>query len=307
MLLIAVLLVASAAAATAAWAGGRALQRPPRRRLADAAAETAMRARPRLRAFVRSRLDAEVATGLGLTLALAAIVVAGLVVGLLAVAVTHVELLADIDSSAARWAHRDGGPRTRDVLDAVTTLATTPVVLALGVVVGLRELVRLPNRSIPAFLLLVTLGDSLITNVVKQIVGRARPDITPAAASLGPSFPSGHSSTAAAFYAALALLAARGRPGGVRALLAAAAVGIAVAVACSRVMLDLHWLSDVVAGLALGWGWFAACAIAFGGRLLRFGEPVEEAAGLRPGTLRGVGSRIRPRARSSAPRAPGRG
>jgi membrane-associated phospholipid phosphatase len=35
------------------------------------------------------------------------------------------------------------------------------------------------------------------------------------------------------------------------------------------VLLDLHWLSDVVGGLALGWGWFALCAGMFGGRLLR--------------------------------------
>jgi len=37
----------------------------------------------------------------------------------------------------------------------------------------------------------------------------------------------------------------------------------------------VHWLSDVVAGLALGWAWFAVCAIAFGGRLLRFGATAE--------------------------------
>jgi membrane-associated phospholipid phosphatase len=49
------------------------------------------------------------------------------------------------------------------------------------------------------------------------------------------------------------------------------AVGIAVAVAASRVLLDVHWLTDVIGGLALGWAWFAACAVAFGGRVLRFG------------------------------------
>jgi hypothetical protein len=44
------------------------------------------------------------------------------------------------------------------------------------------------------------------------------------------------------------------------------------------VLLDVHWLSDVVAGVALGWAWFAVCAIAFGGRLLRFGAGAEQAA-----------------------------
>jgi membrane-associated phospholipid phosphatase len=43
------------------------------------------------------------------------------------------------------------------------------------------------------------------------------------------------------------------------------------------VLLGVHWLSDVIAGLALGSAWFCVCAIAFGGRLLRFGAPAEEA------------------------------
>ena len=126
-------------------------------------------------------------------------------------------------------------------------------------------MIRVPSRWIPVFLIVVPVGDSLVTNTVKGIIDRARPTIDPAAATLGPSFPSGHSSTAAAFFAALALLAWRRRPAHVRNVLAGAAVGIAVAVACSRVLLDLHWLSDVVAGLALGWAWFAVCAVAFGG------------------------------------------
>lgn len=39
----------------------------------------------------------------------------------------------------------------------------------------------------------------------------------------------------------------------------------------------VHWFSDVVAGLLLGWAWFSLCSIAFGGRLLIFGLPVAEA------------------------------
>ncbi len=128
------------------------------------------------------------------------------------------------------------------------------------------------------FIVAVVGGEELLTQTVKHLADRVRPTFNPAAASLGPSFPSGHSATAAAFYAMAALLLGRwhGRP--TRAVLAGLAVGIAVAVATSRVLLDVHWVSDVIAGLALGWAWFCVCAIAFGGRILRFGAAAETAA-----------------------------
>ena len=59
-------------------------------------------------------------------------------------------------------------------------------------------------------------------------------------------------------------------------------------VAGSRVLLGVHWLSDVIAGLALGCAWFSICAIAFGGRLLEFGSTAEEVA--RVATRRDVGT-----------------
>ena len=121
-------------------------------------------------------------------------------------------------------------------------------------------------------------GDVLLVNTIKGILDRVRPTFDPIAERLGPSFPSGHSAAAAAFYAAAALVLARRRPPRVRALLAGGAVTIAVAVACSRVMLGLHWMSDVIAGLAFGWAWFGICAIAFGGRFLVLGAPVQQAA-----------------------------
>jgi undecaprenyl-diphosphatase len=277
-MLIAVLVGVALAAAGVAFAAAQTALRTWWGRAPAAAAAEAIEAHTGVRRFVHNRIEAEALTGLALTVALVVIVGAGLVVAALAVAVRHAEWLSDGDSAAALWANRHTGSLQHRLLEDVSTLATTGGVIVIAVVVGAVEWARVPSRMIPAFLAVVTIGDSVVTHVVKAAIDRARPAIDPVAATLGPSFPSGHSSTAASLFAAVALLAGRRRGVRARAALAAAAVGLAVAVACSRVMLDLHWTSDVVAGLALGWGWFAACAIAFGGWLVEFGAPVERAA-----------------------------
>jgi undecaprenyl-diphosphatase len=107
-----------------------------------------------------------------------------------------------------------------------------------------------------------------------MLVDRTRPDINRLTGWSGPSFPSGHSANAAAGFAALALILGRNRSRRAKAVLAGLGMGLAAAIAASRVLLGVHWLTDVVAGLSLGWAWFSLSAIAFGGSLLRFGEPV---------------------------------
>jgi undecaprenyl-diphosphatase len=185
--------------------------------------------------------------------------------------------LAAIDNSVAKWGNRRASPLSNHVLNGVTQLGSIYVVIVLAVVLVAAELFRTRNRWIVLFVFAVVAGEELLATVIKDIVDRTRPAFNPAAATLGPSFPSGHTTTAAAFYAACALLLGRRRPRAARAVLAGGAVGIAVAVASSRVLLDVHWLTDVIGGLALGWAWFTLCSIAFGGRLLRFGVVAEVA------------------------------
>ena len=204
-------------------------------------------------------------TGLALSAAVALMIAGGFVVALLAFLVRRHAGLRSIDSSAAAWGNDHATHLSTRLLTWVTDLGDWPLLAIIGVAIVLYELRRAPNRWIVPFVLVVVLGDKLITNGIKDLVDRARPTLNPIAETLGPSFPSGHSSTAASFYAALALILARGRGRQARALLAGAPAGIAVAVAASRVLLDVHWVSDVIAGLMLGWAWFALCAIAFGG------------------------------------------
>jgi undecaprenyl-diphosphatase len=255
----------------------------PRRGVAPPVVETAREAGlhatgPTARRALRAaRLDPERATGLALTLAVAAILLGGLVLALLTVVVRSTDLLAGIDTSAAEWGDRHATAWSHDAITLITGLGGTWGVVIAAVAVATVEIARTRNRWVVPFLLAVMVGDTLLTEAIKALVDRARPELEAVAATLGPSFPSGHTSTAAASWAAFALVA--GRWWGPRAwpALAGTAVGIAVAVAVSRVLLNVHWLTDVLAGLALGWAWFAVCAVAFGGRVLRFGATAEAA------------------------------
>jgi membrane-associated phospholipid phosphatase len=223
------------------------------------------------------RLDPQAATGLALTLAFAVIVLGGLVLAVLAYLVRGNTEVARIDSSVAEWGARNASGFTTDVLTAITHVGEPTVVIALAALVAIAETIRTRSRWVLPFMALVVAGNGLVTTTIKQLADRARPPLNPIAESLGPSFPSGHSSWSAAFLAATALLATRGRNRRARALIAGACAAAAVSVAATRVLLDVHWLSDVIAGLALGSAWFCVCAIACGGRLLRFGAPAEQA------------------------------
>jgi len=239
-------------------------------------AEEAVR-HPWFARLLRGRLDPGTATGLALTVALAITVVGGVALGALAYLVRSSGYLTRLDASVGGWANDHAVAWSTQLIQFVTDLASTPAAILVLLVVIVVEMIRAPNRWVPPFLITVLVGEVLLVNIVKQLLDRVRPSFNPVAATLGPSFPSGHSATAAALYASVALVLARKRSPRVRALLAGGAAGIAVGVATSRAMLDVHWMSDVIAGLAFGWAWFSICAVAFGGRFLNFGAPLEKA------------------------------
>ncbi|HEY2331222.1 MAG TPA: phosphatase PAP2 family protein [Acidimicrobiales bacterium] len=232
---------------------------------------------PRLRTLLAREIDPATATGLVLTVATAALLAGAVAVGLLLLMVQSHAGLAKWDLSLARWGGANATSSSTRVLRDISLIGGTAGSLVLATVVGVLEYRRRPNRAIPLLLSLTVLGQFAIVNGIKVLVGRERPDILRLTGFSGSSFPSGHSAAAAATLAVLALLLGRGRSRRTRNLLAGGAVALAVLVAGSRVMLGVHWFTDVLAGLCVGWAWLALCSIAFGGRLLRFGMPVEVA------------------------------
>ncbi|TBW33637.1 phosphatase PAP2 family protein [Siculibacillus lacustris] len=140
-----------------------------------------------------------------------------------------------------------------------------------------------------AFVFVAVAGSGLLASLAKNAFGRARPDhlagggifeIHPLAFRADwAAFPSGHATTAGATAVVLALLAPRWR----RPILAAGVV-----VAITRILLDAHFPSDVIAGVTLGASVTLALAHALGARGLVFAH---DAAGrlVRRATPKGSG------------------
>jgi undecaprenyl-diphosphatase len=135
----------------------------------------------------------------------------------------------------------------------LTALGEPTVLISAGFFVAGWLLWR-KQRSIAATLLLIILIGRGLTEVQKYWVARARPDIEPHLVIVKTSsFPSGHASSAMIFYLTLALaLAAQTRWNRVA---AGGAVILALLVGLSRVMLGVHWPSDVVGGWSFGMLW----------------------------------------------------
>ena len=192
-----------------------------------------------------------------------------LLLGALVVMVETNTGLVHVDERIERWAADQATPLGSDLLRLVSHLGETRSVVVLGTVVGTFAYLRTHRWEFPAFLALVIGGELLLANSLKLVVGRARPTLDPLVHFSGAAFPSGHTTSATATYLAIALVLGYFVRPTWRPALMGVAVAVSVAVGCSRVLLGVHWFTDVLGGIVLGWSWFALCAIAFDGRRFR--------------------------------------
>jgi membrane-associated phospholipid phosphatase len=145
-----------------------------------------------------------------------------------------------------------------DVARVVTHLGDPLVVTVLTLVVA-ALLWRRADHWSALLVVAARLAAIVVATGLKTLVHRSRPLLAhPVAHAHGYSFPSGHALGSAALWGSVAWVASgRGVPRGPAVALA---VAVPVLVAATRVLLGVHYLTDVVAGLLLGW----ACPVLVG-------------------------------------------
>jgi undecaprenyl-diphosphatase len=154
----------------------------------------------------------------------------------------------------------DGHPLVVDLLRIVTGFGKPPVLAGASVVLALVLLAARRVRA-AAFVAVATVGAWVLDLQVLALNGRDRPHVPPPPATpSGPSFPSGHAMVATAAYGALLVLVLPRVPPARRALAIAVAVSLVAAIGLTRIVLGVHWATDVLGGFALGAAWVALCA-----------------------------------------------
>jgi len=104
-----------------------------------------------------------------------------------------------------------------------------------------------------ALMLVILVGRGL-SEVQKYTIARVRPDFEPHLVVVKTSsFPSGHATSSMIFYLTIALALTRNTRW--HRVAAAGAVLLAILIGTSRVMLGVHWPSDVIGGWAFGMLW----------------------------------------------------
>ncbi|TPG40654.1 phosphatase PAP2 family protein [Sphingomonas koreensis] len=159
------------------------------------------------------------------------------------------------------------------MIDITALGGVTVLVLLVTVVTGLLATLRLWVTA--GLVLAATISGSIAVDLVKQTVGRVRPQVIDHLVQISSaSFPSGHSANSAIVYLTMAtLLTQIIERAATRWYVVIVAVLLVTAIGCSRVYLGVHWPSDVLAGWSFGTLWALAWwAIGARVRLARAGE-----------------------------------
>ncbi len=195
-------------------------------------------------------------------LALVLVLVAGLAGFLVLAAGYDTEPLSSMDEEVAEWVV-SSLPNVLELLARPLSWLGGWIGITALTAVAVLLLARERSWLDAAFVLVAVIGSQITVAVMKAWFDRPRPDLG-AAVPLpqSASFPSGHATSGVAALGAFTVVLAERLPSRkARRGLWAGATVLGLAVGLSRIALNVHWVTDVLAGWCLGLAWLSACLL----------------------------------------------
>ncbi|MEY2430884.1 MAG: hypothetical protein QOC92_609 [Acidimicrobiaceae bacterium] len=162
------------------------------------------------------------------------------------------------------WAHDHA------VLVQVAKVATwfgNGLTLTVIVLAAVTVLVTRRHRWPAIYLATAASAGGLLNSLLKDLIGRSRPIVEHPILTIGSrSFPSGHAMSSTVIYGALLLVFLPVIPRRWQPAVMAATVTLVLAIGTSRVVLGVHYPSDVVAGHVIGLAVLLGCTFIFSSR-----------------------------------------
>jgi undecaprenyl-diphosphatase len=196
-----------------------------------------------------------------LAVGFATVVIAALLFAELADHLGDGRRLGRIDQAFADALRESMSRSTLLVFAWITRLADVSTLTVLGTIVAV-ALVALGRHRLAIAWVFAVIGNALLNLALKGVFARVRP-VHDHGLVLedGFSFPSGHSSGSVVAYGMLAYVLVRLLPPRWHLPVVLVAAALSYATGCSRVFLQVHFASDVVAGFASGIAWLVVCVM----------------------------------------------
>lgn len=158
-------------------------------------------------------------------------------------------------NSALRWP-AEQADWLAEALRVLAEVGSPTIATIVGTVFGI-ALVVAGRRWWAAFFAVVAVGSVVITEVMKRLVQRPRPQWPdPLAVETSFGFPSGHTTSGITMWMTMGIIVLLAFDlSRWRSLLGWFLVGFGVFLGVSRLLLGVHWVTDVLGGWLFGFGW----------------------------------------------------
>jgi undecaprenyl-diphosphatase len=212
----------------------------------------------RHRQFVRNRLSPEKTLGLHVTIGVLVILLGSWAFSEIAADLGPSTPQVLLDHRVADWFHAQATPQLTVAMRAISWLGCVPALTLFSSALAVFFVMRRGWYRLVA-LVLTMAGGGLLNVLLKHFFHRQRPVFENPLVTISTfGFPSGHAMGATLLYGLLALIALRFvRRMWARAVIVAGAILLVALIGLTRIYLGAHFLTDVLAAVAIGSAWLA--------------------------------------------------